>query len=227
MKRSVLAAAAILFTVGAARAERRSLADVPCKGCLARVDDGKTPQPLLVVLHGDYGQGPRELLLAWDRFAAPRGVAVLSLACPKDLGCKQSFWQWDGSPQWILTAVDKLAASYAIDRNRLWIAGWSGGSTYMGMETRALERTFAAMVHHGGGYPPGSGDCVTPAIPVYFLVSSGNPYHDHQKALRDAYVACGHDVTWTVVPHVDHAAEWAALTKYGGAILEWLLTKHR
>jgi hypothetical protein len=84
-----------------------------------------------------------EVHAAWERFAAPRGVAVLALACPVELGCKGSFWRWNGAPSWIVTQVDRLASHHAIDRSRTWLAGWSGGASYIGLRTQELERTFS------------------------------------------------------------------------------------
>jgi len=200
----------------------------PCEGCVASIpktDAG--PVPLLVVLHGDYGLGPSQIERAWAKHATPRGVAVLSIACPKSEGCQGSFWKWNGDPSWLLAQVDALAAKQPIDRDRMWLAGWSGGATYIGMHTQAFEKRFAALVHHGGGYPPLATGCASPPLPVYFLVGDANPLHEHVKLLRDHYASCGSDLVWNLQPKADHAGEWRALDANAPAILEWLSAKHR
>src|SRR5262249_41094081 len=147
--------------------------------------------------------------------------------CPKDRGCKGSFWQWNGDPAWIASAVDALSAIRPIDRTRVSLAGWSGGASYMGMRAPSLSRSFAALVYHGGGIPPGSSECGSPGTPVYFLVGSGNPLHAHAVGLREHHDACKDDVTWDLVKRGDHDAEWRALDTRGDAIAAWLATKHR
>jgi hypothetical protein len=215
---------ALLVASGAAEAApRRTIADV-CEGCLATASDDTGPAPLLVTLHGDWGHLAPDLHRAWERFVAPRGVALLSLACPTKLGCKNSWWQWNGEPSWIVEQVDRLAAIRAIDRDRLWIAGWSGGATYIGMRTPELERTFAGIVIHGGGHWPWPDDCPAQKARVVFLVGDRNPFHKNVLALRDHYARCGNDLTFHVLAGAEHDAEWKALGERGAAIMDVLGT---
>jgi predicted esterase len=195
----------------------------PCKDCVAITPVTTAPSPLLVVLHGDFGITPADLAAKWDRFAAPRDVAVLSLACPKDRGCKGSWWQWDGDPSWVTAQVDALAAKHPIDRSRMYLAGWSGGATYIGMRTQAFEKTFAGLVLHGGGHRPMGEGCGGTKTPVAFLYGTGNPLHDLAVRLHDHYEACGSEMRTTLLPKADHDAELRALDDHGSAILDWLL----
>jgi poly(3-hydroxybutyrate) depolymerase len=208
------------------------LVDSPCAGCRAILPPGgTTPVPLLVVLHGDWGHGPAELLGGWQGSALPRGVAVLSLQCPRDLGCKNSWWQWNGDPAWVNAQVDALAAKAQrpIDRDRVWIAGWSGGATYIGMRSQTFQRTFAALVYHGGGIAPFDSTCNVQAssAPAFFLTGTGNALHSHVVHLRQHHESCKDEVVWKVLPGADHPAEWKALEANSGTILEWLLKKQR
>ena len=109
-----LATSALFALLAAdARADKRSKITDVCAGCIASVPDSPEPAPLLVTLHGDWGQMAPELYAAWERLAAPRGVALLSLACPTRLGCKASYWQWNGDPAWLDEQItpDVLTAS--------------------------------------------------------------------------------------------------------------------
>lgn len=206
---------------------RLTNADAPCKDCMAIVPETSKPAPLVVVLHGDSGATAADLANKWDRFAAPRDVGVLSLACPKDLGCNSSFWQWDGDPAWVKAQVDALAAKHPVDRTRLYLAGWSGGATWIGMRTQRFEETFAGLVIHGGGYVPRAEGCAKTKTPVAFLYGTGNPLHAHGVRLHDWYEACGDEVRTTLLPNADHAAELRALDDHGAAILDWLLNRRR
>lgn len=224
MKIALLALVAALFADATAPV-RAPVNDV-CSGCKASAPAGTDPVPLLVVLHGDWGLGPSDLLSAWEKHAAKRGIAVLALKCPVDKGCKGSWWQWNGDPSWIASQVDAFAQKRAIDRTRVWLAGWSGGASYIGMRAQEFETKYAALVYHGGGVSPG-GACATDPAPAYFLVSNGNPLHNLAVDLRKHEQACNVDVTWKLIPNVDHTGEWKALESNGGAIADWLLTKTR
>lgn len=202
------------------------LVDAPCAGCRASFPAGASAPPLLVVLHGDWGPGAPELLAAWEKHAIARGVAVLSLACPKDRGCDRSWWRWNGDPSWLREQVDALAKLRPIDRERVWLAGFSGGASYIGMRAPELQRSFGALVYHAGGVPP-SGGCVAGGAPAYFLSGSKNPLQHLAIALRKHHEACGDGVVWDGLAGADHTAEWRALDAHGGAIVDWLLPKKR
>jgi len=205
--------------------------DTPCSGCRVVLPPKATTEkvPLLVVMHGDWGLGPADLLHAWERHALKRDVAVLSLQCPKDLGCRGSWWRWNGDPAWVTQQIDALSAKHPnmIDKDRLYLAGWSGGASYMGMRAQQFQKTFAAMVYHGGGVAPG-GACVDKgAAPVGFLVGNANPLHQLAVQLRDHHQACNDEVLWKMIPKADHPQEWQALDTNGGALVDWMLKKKR
>jgi poly(3-hydroxybutyrate) depolymerase len=229
--RLLLASIVVATLIGSdARAEKRVvLSDVPCAGCKASSPVGSEPTPLLVVLHGDWGQGPAGLLSAWERHAALRGVALLAPQCPADLGCKGSWWQWNGDPSWVTAQVDAFAQKRAIDRERTWIAGWSGGASYMGLRATELQRSFAALVYHGGGIPPRAPCPSADAkrAPVYFLVGTANPLHHLAVSLRDHHRQCGDSTVWNALAGAEHTAEWRMLETRGGDVLDWLLRLRR
>jgi predicted esterase len=220
-----VAVATFVAAVGHASPPRG--ADPPCRGCLLSLPADDAPAPLLVLLHGD-GQSPATLYAKWRPWAEARGIAVLALACPADEGCQGSWWRWDGDPRWLEGQVDAVGAVHAIDRSRLWLVGWSGGASYMGWRTQAIERTFAALVLHGGGMAPPLQGCPTPRASTYFLVGDRNPLHRLAMDLRDHYRSCRQDLTWTLLPGADHEGEWSALDAHrGNAILDWLATRRR
>jgi predicted esterase len=211
----------------AARADGTGIArhQGPCAGCVSSLPGGSDPRPLLVLLHGD-GESASSMLDAWEHSAKGRGWAVVALACPRSEGCTSgSFWKWNGDPSWVLRQVNSLAELRAIDRDRMWIVGWSGGGSYIGFRTQEFERAFAAIVVHGGGIPPARSICPTSKTAVYFLVGDMNPLHGLAVRLFDHYEACQDEVTWTLVKGADHEGERRALATYREAILDWLSTK--
>jgi poly(3-hydroxybutyrate) depolymerase len=220
---------ALLLAPSAASAA--TVTDVPCTGCRAAYTPSADPLPPLVVLHGDWGVGPADLVTAWEKHAAKRGLAVLALKCPVDRGCKGSWWQWNGDPAWIAQQIDAFEKkqSVTVDHKRIYLAGWSGGASYMGMRAQTFQQTFAALVYHGGGIAPG-GPCAPASAapaPAYFLVGDANPLHHLAVSLKKENEQCGIAVTWKLLAGADHTAEWKALDANGGAIVEWLLKKKR
>jgi predicted esterase len=217
---------AVVACVVACLVSRVAEADPPCPGCLLSLPEGDGPVPLIVALHGD-GQAPAQLHAAWTSLAKPRGIAVLTVACPAAQGCKGSFWRWGGDPSFVTEAVAKVGARRRVDEDRLWLVGWSGGGSYIGWRAQAFQAAFAAIVVHGGGMPPEDPACAETATPVYFLVGDKNPLHHLAVRLRDHFAACKSDVRWDLVAGADHPAEWGALPRHGNAIVDWLVAHPR
>jgi predicted esterase len=197
--------------------------NVPCEGCvLVPAPRPEVPAPLLVLLHGDEGN-PSVILPRWSRAARERGHAVLALRCPRDEGCSHgSWWRWSGDPAWITRQIDAAARVIAVDRSRVFLSGWSGGASYLGLVAPQL-RGIAGLNLSGGGLPPRDKGCPPCQPPVYFLAGNGNPLHHLAVAAKDAFLGCGSEVEWALLPGKDHGGELAALdARRTGQILAWL-----
>ena len=173
----------LLVLTSAAHADTTPL----CKHCTLDVPaKHEGDLPLLVVLHGDRERASAAAA-RWRAAAKQRGWAVLALQCPADQGCKDSWWQWNGEPSWVLEQVTAVARTTPIDPSRIYLAGWSGGATYIGMHAPVWTAMFAALVIHGGGHEPNA-DCPTTSLPAYFLVGDRNP-----REMRDTADGVGVD----------------------------------
>jgi poly(3-hydroxybutyrate) depolymerase len=218
-----ISAACLIVLIASAPAH----ASPPCEHCtldIPRSHDGNLP--LLVVLHGDRERSAAAAT-RWRSAAKQRGWAMLALQCPVDQGCKDSWWRWDGDPRWLLDKVAAVAGTAPIDPSRIYLAGWSGGATYIGMHAPAWTTTFAAVVFHGGGHPPAA-DCPAQPLPAYFLVGDRNPLHAIVKDLRTWFDDCRQPVIWDLVAGGDHDKEDRALDrKKALAILDWLADHRR
>jgi predicted esterase len=202
-------------------------ANGPCEGCRVSVPGVSDPRPLLVLLHGD-NETAASMFDAWAPAAEARAIAVLALACPLSEGCTdKSWWRWNGDPSYLLGEIHQLRSLQRIDPERMWIVGWSGGASYIGYRTQEIERSFAAIVLHGGGIRPADPSCSTPKASVYFLVGDANPLHNLAVQLRDHYASCEHDLTWNLLKGADHDGERRALASRRVAILDWLVGKRR
>jgi predicted esterase len=225
----LLAATMLVGLPGTVLAQPTPRTRGPCTDCLVSLPAGTDPAPLLVVLHGD-GEPAGSIFDAWAAAASRRGILVFAPACPRSEGCtSSSWWRWNGDSSWLHAQVDALAGQRAIDRSRMWIAGWSGGGTWVGWHTVELEAEYAAIVIHGGGSAPGQRTCAAVPAAIYFLGGDRNPLHALTESLHEYYATtCPHpDLTWTVLAGADHPGERKALGKYREPLLDWLSSHAR
>ena len=221
----VMVALTTTVSTTARAAKRRT--EFPCAACITDLPDPPvaTKAPVLVLLHGD-GQGPLAVAPLFAKEAAARGLVLFVPKCPKADGCKDArWWAWGKDPGWFDAQLDAIDAVQPIDRERLWLVGWSGGGSYIGEVAPALFGRFAAVVIVGGGMPPSVQTCPqTCALPAYFLVGDKNPLHALAKDLRAWFDGCAQDVTWDLLPGKDHAGEHAEISKASKAatIVDWL-----
>ncbi|HEX5059568.1 MAG TPA: PHB depolymerase family esterase [Kofleriaceae bacterium] len=224
MRRAVV----VSMLVGVAVRANATQQKAPCAGCTFEISSAATePVPLVVVMHGDTDTA-RQRAMKWRAAVERKGWALLALDCPDELGCDRSWYKWDHDPAWVHEQVREVIAHHPIDRTRIYLVGWSGGATYIGMHLQAWPPTFAAAVIHGGGVEPLTSECPDRPFPAYFLVGDENPSHGGEKRLRAFFTACNEDVRWDLVRGADHAGEDAALTEAkADQILSWLETKRR
>lgn len=184
--------------------------------------------PLIVVLHGDR-EDASDSKRRWQAAAAARGWELLALDCPKSLGCEGGSWyKWNGSASWLREQVREVTQKKKIDTSRIFLVGWSGGATYIGMHAQEWPQMFAAVVIHGGGVPPREDDCPDRRFPAYFLVGDKNPAHGGAKRLRSYFDRCGQEVIWDLIPGANHPKEDEALTpEKADQILRWLDERRR
>lgn len=200
----------------------------PCDGCtLALPADTAEPIPLLVVLHGDRGKATT-WASRWREAALERGMGVLALQCPEELGCKDAIWyMWEGDAKWVIEQIDKLGHEVKLDRSKVYLAGFSGGASFIGQRIRTWAG-FAGLVFHAGAMGPSDGRCLKPTPPTYFLVGELNQYHSTQKLVRNFLEGCRAKVRWDLLKKGDHDDEERALTpKKAGQILDWLAKQQR
>lgn len=218
------------------------LRDVACKGCLLLTSGpAEDALPLVVVLHGDEGH-PRKVAEAWAALAerglcegqlckgsAPsdQRLRVFLPSCPRAEGCLGSYWRWGHSPDWLFARIDEVSARYALESNRVYVAGWSGGATYLGMTAEAFSSRVSGLSLVGGGAPSQEPCLETSCVSVDYLMGDANPLFELARNTRDRLSECGHPLRWQELAHADHAAEWRAYQREIPAIASRLLKLSR
>jgi predicted esterase len=178
---------------------------------------------LLVVLHGDEGS-PGRVFGSWKRAAKEASYLLFAPQCPRAEGCTGSWWRWSGDPRWLMDQLDAIEARYPVDRARVYLSGWSGGATYIGLFAPSFSPRFAAMNLSGGGAPPGNrSTCAACPTPVHYLMGDRNPLFSLAQGTRAYFEGCRHDLTWDGLAGANHAAELRAYTspEKTRAILAW------
>lgn len=187
----------------------------PCPGCFMNTPpdyDPAQPTALMVTFHGDEGD-PDYIKWKLEDQVADAGMLMLSLKCPNALGCNQydgSWWQWEAyvaghDETWVGEQVDAVEAEYNVELQRVFLVGFSGGSSYLSWYARDFSDRFAAVAYLAGGYAPWNGQCQEPCpIPAYFLIGTNDFLLDGAQELRDYYQSCGHEVVFDLHQGIDH-----------------------
>jgi len=194
----------------------------PCDNCTLDVPERKTAMPLLVVLHGDH-ETAAAAVARWRAPALSRGWAILGITCPEKQGCRMGQWyMWNPKASWIENFVAAVESQIQIDPEHIYLVGWSGGSTYIGMRAHEWTR-FAAVVFHGGGRKPATRTCPE-NVGAYFLMASSNYFLKYTKRLSDYWRGCKQDRVWDFQSDVrNHEAEGRLLDEAkANEILDWL-----
>jgi polyhydroxybutyrate depolymerase len=93
------------------------------------------PVPLVIVLHGASQDGNAiRRLSGFDAVADERGVLVAYLDGSRDITATWTYYGFVTSDvddvQFVTDVIDTLAATFAIDRNRVYAAGYSNGGLF-------------------------------------------------------------------------------------------------
>lgn len=109
--------------------------------------NSKTSWPLIIALHG-YGSNAMAFHDLWKSLTDTTGFVLL---IPQgDLSVENNFgWTWgDDSEQFILTCLDLISKEIHIDRNRIYLIGFSAGGRltyYLGLKYSNIFRGIATL----------------------------------------------------------------------------------
>jgi pimeloyl-ACP methyl ester carboxylesterase len=161
--------------------------------------------PLLLALHGDEGT-PDYIYSAFKSLQQSSKGAYILVAPKAPFGGGSWYQATTQHTDFVNTVISTVLGLYNIDQDRLWITGWSGGSTFGSYYAIKRQDILAAVVLHmggggGGAYSPPAGSC---KIPVRFVIGDQDFLYSLAQPFYNTLKQNGHDVVWIELPGVGH-----------------------
>jgi len=192
----------------------------------------KNRWPLIVFLHGseERGDDPDVLRTTGLPQALEQGLdlpaLVLSPQCP--LGMR--WWQWTEA---LGALLDRIESEYLVDRQRVYLTGFSMGAYGAWALALRFPEHFAAMAPVAGGCDFRDDSipaeiCDLKELPVWAFHGAQDTTvapRESENAVN-ALRACGGDVRLTLYPNVDHIAS-SEITYADRALYGWLFDHTR
>lgn len=208
----VFLAVALLFAVCGAHPDSFGFANLKRSYSLFVPASAATSgAPLLVLLHGSYGNGDA-IVSAWTAIAEQEGIVLVG----PDAREREAWQLRADSPQFIRALIDDVAAKHPIDRARIYLFGNSGGAVYALTLSMVESQLFAATAVHAGAWRGRNEFRAVPyarrKIPIAIFIGDKDEYfplfavRKTQSALQQA----GHPVQVTVIPGHNHSYAQAA-----------------
>ncbi len=169
--------------------------------------DDKNNWPLIVCLHGGYGNA-EDYLWAWLRPAKSKGYIVLS---PKSLDVTWSVLNPPLDADSIAACIEEVCEDYAIDRQRILLTGLSDGGTFSYLAAFCYPELFAGVAPIAGELSPVADRMLRQKLAnnVPFYVIHGA--HDHIFHIKTVRSTCG------LLEHLGYPLKFDELPDWGHA----------
>ena len=186
-------------------------------------DDRSRRWPLVVFLHGAGERGDdlnKVKLHGPPRYIAKGTSYPFILLAPQ---CPEKRW-WDADV--ILALLDRVAAAYRVDPDRVYLTGLSMGGFGTWEAAATAPRRFAAIVPICGGGDPATAPKLV-HTPIWAFHGADDPVVPVARSRRmvDAVQAAGGDAKLTVYPDTGHDS-WTR-TYEDPRVFDWLLAHKR
>jgi poly(3-hydroxybutyrate) depolymerase len=163
------------------------------------------PAPLIVLLHGSYGNAAA-IVGWWTSLAEQEGIVLVA----PDAREREAWQLRADGPQFIRAVIDEVAAKQPIDRGRIYLFGSSGGAVYSLTLSMIESQLFAAIAVHAGAWrAPNEFRAVPYAkrkIPIAIFIGDRDEYFPMfaVRKTQSALEKAGHPVKVTVIPGHRH-----------------------
>ena len=136
-------------------------------------------------------------------------------------------WEADEMISAVITLLDEVQATIAVDTNRIYLTGDSSGGNGAWVNGLRNPERFAALVpvmgYYGWPITVPENICDLKDVPVWAFHGAQDELVplDAEQMLVDALEACGGDVQFTVFPDIGHDVDHQQV--YTKELYEWLL----
>ena len=165
---------------------------------------GPSGAPLLMLLHGS-GHDGLSLLDPWKELASKEGIVLVA---PNSINPAE--WQApvDG-PEPLVAIADAVRRKYAVDPQRVYLFGHSGGAAFALLMALAKQDYFAAIAVHAAALHPKAEALVqevTHKTPIQLQVGTADQYFPLAavRHTRDLFAAAGFAFELKEIPQHDH-----------------------
>lgn len=164
------------------------------------VPPGQAPAPVVVLLHGANRDG-LSMLDMWQRVGRTRAVVLIAPDAPGTSWAAQ-----DLTVQRIEAMLDTVAATRAIDRERLYLFGHSNGATYAALLLNRGIGPWRAAALHGGYGPPEQYRPNPEARPLRLYLGESDHIFSVEgaQAAAGGLAAAGHDTQLHLIADHTH-----------------------
>lgn len=193
---------------------------------LIAAPDSPGPHPLVVSLHGD-GAGARSgAMTTWMAAWRPRRDFILVAPEAPTGGPSWRLGDQEASVRFLIQVLNDVARRYDVDVNRVYVQGFSGGSTFLGWFGFLFQDVFAAMALHCGGWSLERDNYDLPApacrTPARFVIADDDFLQPGARSIHDDLRSLGHEVEWVDPGCSGHCC--GDQRRYVAESLAWFLT---
>jgi predicted peptidase len=179
--------------------------------------------PLIVFLHGSDERGQDTARL---RSCGPFALSGTNLGFPAIIAAPQCLPDEDWEPDSLAAFVELVASSYQVDRNRIYLIGYSMGGYGTWRTAARYPDLFAAIVPIGGGGDANDAESLA-SIPVWAFHGANDnviPLEESERMI-EAIQAAGGKPILTVLPDAGHGICEEVCRR--SDLWEWLLRQCR
>ena len=174
------------------------------------VPENYTPQqnwPLIICLHGAHGRGDH-YIWSWLRAAKSNGYLLLS---PKSIDMTWSVLRPFVDISSVTAMFEKVCATYAVDKNRVYLSGLSDGGTFTYLFGLSCAEMFTGIAPIAGDFHPMIHDLLGQKmgkdLPIYIVHGARDHIFDVESIRQghELLSQLGYDATYKELPDWGHA----------------------
>jgi predicted esterase len=183
------------------------------------------PHPVVISLHGD-GSGARNgAMTTWMSAWRPRKDFILVAPESPTGGPSWRLGDQEANIGFLIDVLNDVSRNHDVDVHRIYVQGFSGGSTFLGWFGFVFQDVFAGMALHCGGWSLERANYDLPdercRTPARFVISDDDFLRGGARRIHDDLQGLGHEVDWVDADCSGHCC--GNQSRFVAESLEWFL----